>query len=59
MIKKKCDSNYLLITELREQLTKSGQMIESLKEESPEEPETFSKIFRRRHLAEEVDKIIS
>lgn len=44
---------------MREKLKATGAMIEDLKKERPDEPETFSKAFKRKRLADEVDRIVT
>ena len=35
-----------------------GKIIENLRKEAPDQPETFSKIYRKQHLSEQIDKIL-
>lgn len=43
---------------MREKLLAANQLVEQLRATSPNEPETFSKIYRKQHLAEQVDSVL-
>ena len=43
---------------MREKLLAANKIVEQHRADRPDEPETFSKIYRRQHLAEQVDAIL-
>ena len=57
-IKKICDDSYSKLTTLRELIKTASDLVEKVKGEEPDEPETFSKMMRKQHLSQEVNRVL-